>query len=130
VLKDADRKFAAAAGEKGLDGWMGFMAEDAVRVRKMGEKAAVGRAAVRKVDAAIFADPTKRLVWEPTDAGLFADGKTGYTTGRSQVVTTGADGKEQVVWSGAYLTWWRKEADGSWKVILDTGVSDPPAAKK
>jgi hypothetical protein len=36
ALKDADRSFAAAAKAKGLDGWMEFMADDAVRLANLG----------------------------------------------------------------------------------------------
>src|SRR5262249_12136834 len=83
---DADRAFAKAAGEKGWDGWMSFMAEDAVRVSPMGGKATAGKAAIRKLDSNLFADANRQLVWEPVDAGAFADGKHGFTTGRAKVV--------------------------------------------
>ena len=125
-LMDADRAFAKAAAEKGLDGWMSFMADDAVRIAPLGGKAHVGRAAVKELDAAIFADPKRKLVWEPTDGGAFADGRHGFTTGRSQVVARNDAGGEEVVRTGAYVTWWRKGDDGKWKVILDTGAQDPP----
>lgn len=124
---DADRQFAAAAKARGLDGWMEFMADDAVRLQRLGGKAVQGKAAVRKVDAAIFADPTRQLVWEPTEAGAFADGRHGFTTGNYRVLKRGKDSKEEVVGRGSYLTWWRKEPGGAWRVILDTGTQEPPA---
>jgi ketosteroid isomerase-like protein len=126
ALMDADRAFARATAEKGLDGWMGFMADDAVRVRPLGGKAYVGKDAVRKLDAPLFADPNRRLVWDPTDGGAFADGNHGFTTGRARLLARSADGKDDVAWSGAYVTWWRKDRDSRWKVILDTGADDPP----
>lgn len=124
-LMDADRAFAKEAAAKGLDGWMSVMADDAVRIQPLGGKAYAGKAAVRDLDKAIFADPKKQLVWEPTDGGAFADGTHGYTTGTSKFVEKTADGKETVLSTGKYVTWWRKDANGAWKVILDTGVSDP-----
>jgi len=125
-LTDADRAFAKAAAEKGIDGWMSFMADDAVRVSPLGGKARVGKAAVKELDAAMFADPKRKLVWEPTDAGAFADGKHGWTTGRFKMLARNDKGEEEVLRTGAYVTWWRKGADGRWKVILDTGAPDPP----
>src|SRR5262245_7973291 len=125
-LMDADRAFAKASAEKGLDGWMSFMAEDAVRVAPLGGQAHAGKAAVKELDAALFADPKVKLVWEPTDAGAFADGKHGFTTGRAKRVARNDKGEEEVRWTGAYVTWWRKGDDGRWKVILDTGAADPP----
>ena len=125
-LTSADRAFAKATAEKGLDGWMGFMADDAVRISPLGGKAHAGKAAVRELDAAMFADPKRRLVWEPTDAGAFADGKHGFTTGRARMLVRNQDGSDQVQWTGVYVTWWRKGDDGQWKVILDTGALDQP----
>lgn len=122
-VMDADRAFAAAAAKDGLDGWMSFFADDAVRV-DLGAKAHVGKAAVKEHDTPLFADPKKLLVWEPTDGGVFADGKTGYTTGKAQVVAKG-DKPDPEKWTHAYITWWRKGDDGKWKVILDTGAALP-----
>ena len=120
----ADRAFYKAAAEKGLDGWMSFMADDAVRIAPLGTKAHVGTAAVRKLDTELFADPAVKLVWEPTDGGAFADQRCGWTTGRAKMVARTDAGGEEVRWSGAYVTWWRKDAAG-WRVILDTGAADP-----
>jgi ketosteroid isomerase-like protein len=127
ALMDADRAFAKAAAEKRLDGWMSFMADDAARAPRIGAKITAGREAVRKLDAALFANPKVKLVWEPTDAHAFADGKSGVTTGRYRVLATGEDGRETESGTGAYVTWWRKETDGSWKVIFDTGTPDAAA---
>jgi len=33
-----------------------------------------------------------------------------------------------VVTSGRYITMWRKEPDGTWKVVLDAGSNEPPGA--
>lgn len=125
-LMDADRAFATATAEKGLDGWLSFMADDAVRISPLGGKAAVGKAAIRKLDSGMFADPKRMLVWEPTDAGAFADGKHGFTMGRAKVVSRGEEAKPSGPWAVKYVTMWRKGEDGKWKVILDTGASDAP----
>ena len=127
-LMEADRKFAAAATAKGLDGWMAWMADDAVRLPKLGGKAVAGKDAVRKNDAALFADPKRQLLWEPAEAGAFEGGNLGFTTGTYRVVRK-TDAGEEVVGRGTYLTWWRKSAGGSWRVILDTGTPDPPEKK-
>lgn len=124
-LMAADRAFAAATSKRGLDGWMEFMTEDAVRLHKLGGKAIRGHAAIRKADGPLFADPTKKLVWEPTEAGAFQDGRHGFTTGKYRVLKREADGSDKVLSKGSYLTWWRKEKNG-WRVILDTGTPDRP----
>lgn len=119
----ADRAFAAAAAKDGLDGWMSFMADDAVRV-DLGEKGHVGKAAVKEHDTGLFADPKRLLVWEPTDGGAFADGKSGWTTGKAQVVTKG-ENPDPTKWALTYVTIWRKGDDGQWKVLLDTSAALP-----
>ena len=125
ALMAADREFAKKSAEKGLDGWMSFMSDEIVRTRRPGEKLTVGKEAVRKEDAAIFADPTRKLVWEPVDAQGFRDGKSGVTSGRYKVVGTDKDGKETILSTGGYITWWRQEGDGAWRVLFDTGSPDP-----
>lgn len=119
ALLAADRAFADSTAARGLDGWMGFYAADAVRLT-MGGDVAQGLEAVRKYDAPLFADSTTRLLWTPTGAGVFADGRHGFTTGTSLMVRRAA-AKTDTVYRGAYVTLWRREADGRWKVILDTG---------
>jgi ketosteroid isomerase-like protein len=127
ALMAADRAFAKATADKGLDGWVGFMADDVAKVRRPGEKLVVGKDAVRRADAEILADKNRKLVWQPVDAHAFADGNTGVTSGRYKVVGPDKDGKEVVLATGGYVTVWRLERDGAWKVVFDTGSPDPAA---
>jgi hypothetical protein len=71
----------------------------------------------------MFADPTVRLVWDPTDAGVFRDAQHGFTTGRYQLVKLEGGAPSDTLGQGAYLTIWRRD-DGQWRVILDTGSPD------
>ena len=125
-LLEADRAFARATARDGLDGWLSFMADDAVRVSRPGEKLIIGKERIKLRDADLFADPNHKLVWEPAESHLFADGKIGVTTGRYRMIANDTDGNETVLSQGGYVTWWRKDADGKWKVIFDTGSPDPP----
>ena len=63
---------------------------------------------------------------EPADAGAFADGKSGFTTGRYKMIARTDKGEDEIRSTGAYITWWSKGDDRRWKVILDTGAPDPP----
>ena len=127
---NADREFARAAADKGLDGWMSYMADDMVRLPKIGGKLITGREEVRKADSPIFADPNRKLQWEPVDAHLFADGKSGVTSGRYKVVVKDAAGAEKVMATGGYVTGWRQDTNGKWKVIFDTGSPDAAVQQK
>ena len=125
---EADRAFARASAERGLEGWMSVYAPDAVRL-SMGGRALQGLTAIREADAGLFADSTRRLVWEPTDAGVFADGRHGFTTGRSAFVSIERGKPVDTLSTGRYVTWWRLDDAGAWRVILDTGSNDPSPAR-
>jgi ketosteroid isomerase-like protein len=71
--------------------------------------------------------PTATLTWKPSEANASMGGDLGYTWGRYQYRDVGADGKP-VVETGTYVTIWRRQADGSWKVVLDGGSPDPKAS--
>ncbi|MBI4420961.1 MAG: DUF4440 domain-containing protein, partial [Gemmatimonadetes bacterium] len=58
-----------------------------------------------------------------TRADVAASGDLGYTVGLFQSRRLDAAGKP-VVGTGKYVTIWRKQADGSWKAMLDLGVAD------
>jgi ketosteroid isomerase-like protein len=83
-----------------------------------------GRDAVMKAWADFFAPDGPMLTWTPTKGEVIGAGDVGYTTGRSVYRQKDANGKvtERL---GQYLTVWRKQADGSWKVVFDTGSTLP-----
>lgn len=56
-----------------------------------------------------------RLTWEPIDGNIAASGEIGYTYG---IYTLQID---SVTEKGTYVTVWKKDEEGSWKYILDTG---------
>ena len=120
-LRAADRAYCIDVGEHGLEAWVSAYAEDGMRVDLFGE-IAQGRDAILNADAKLFADPSARLFWEPLHAAVFADGREGITRGEWHFLVQG-----QEVASGAYLTLWRRDSAGRWKVALDTGAPQVPA---
>jgi ketosteroid isomerase-like protein len=119
ALLDADKAFFKATSERKIDGWMEVFANDAVRIAPLGGKATVGRDAIRALDGKMLED--LKLEWGPIDAGVFADGKHGFTTGKGKVYRKKEGGEDELVTEVVYVTMWRKEGD-KWKVILDTGA--------
>ena len=57
-------------------------------------------------------------------AEMAASGDLGYTFGNYVATSKDKDGKV-VKHYGKYVTIWKKQADGSWKVAMDTGNSSP-----
>jgi hypothetical protein len=62
-----------------------------------------------------------QLEWYPTHSFTAGSGDLGYTTG--PWTFRSADGKTER--HGTFLSMWRKQPDGSWKVALDCGVAQP-----
>jgi ketosteroid isomerase-like protein len=68
-----------------------------------------------------------QLTWTPTEGMMGPSGDMGYTWGHYEGHSKDANGNP-VVTSGRYITMWRKEPDGTWKVVLDAGSNEPPGA--
>ena len=123
ILMQAERAFAKATAERGVDGWMEFMAPNAV---ELSAEPLVGLDQIRNGMAKQFLLPGFKITWAPTKAEFLGKGDVGYAVGRYEVRFTGEDGKPQVE-TGSYLTTWQKQKDGSWKVVSDIGSPDPPS---
>lgn len=122
-LKAADRAFVADVARAGTAAWLRWF--DPHGAQLVPGAIVRGDSARRTLMSTLLDDPKLKLVWEPDTAVVAASGDIGYTIGRSQVRETHPDGSVTVRSSGRYLTIWRRQPDGSWKVELDTGNSDP-----
>ncbi len=122
VLLKADRDFARAVARNGLEGWMSYMADNAVILR---HQPFVGREAIRIAMQKAFSDSSITLTWTPTRGQVFKSRDLGYTVGRYQVVHR-TDKGDSVTSAGSYLTVWQKQADGRWMVVWDGGSLDRP----
>ena len=123
VLMKADSEFDRATAEKGIAAWVSFFAEDGMQVTVDGN--IQGRKAIREYMSPAFARPGFALRWKPTYADISRSGDLGYTTGTYEIRGKTPQGQE-VSRTGRYVTIWKKQADGSWKVVADIGNPDAP----
>ena len=65
------------------------------------------------------------LDWEPRFGDVAQAGDLGYTTG--PFVRTSRDADARVLGTGWYLTVWKMQPDARWKVLIDAGITSPPA---
>ena len=121
-LLAADRAFNDDTAKRRLDGWMDAFSDNAVLFAA--KPPIVGKDAIRAFYQPNFTDPDFALSWQPTRAEMFPSGDMGYTTGRYELHAKDAKGNK-VVRHGSYLTVWKKQPDGSWKVVADGGAADP-----
>ncbi len=121
AIMDADRAFAQETAANGVDGWVSYFAEDGVQFRPGGTIS--GHAAIRELMTPELSNPSYSLTWEPVEARVSRSGDLGYTIGRYESRAVGPDGQEMVT-TGSYVSIWRLQEDGSWKVELDIGNPD------
>ena len=67
------------------------------------------------------------ITWEPLRANVSRAGDLGYTFGGYQLTRETEEG-ETTIEQGSYVTIWRKEPGGDWKVVVDIGNADQPPA--
>ena len=120
----ADRAFAQATAEGGVEGWVSYFADDGVMISGGGEVA--GGQAVRELMSPAFADSSFSLTWEPIRGEVSEANDLGYTIGRYESRRVG-DAGDTTFEKGLYVTIWRKQVDGSWRVALDIGDSEEAA---
>jgi ketosteroid isomerase-like protein len=86
---------------------------------------ATGKSAIAKATAGAFAIPDFKLEWHPDQIAVARSGELGYTSGTYTWTFKDASGKPASD-KGKYLTVWKKQRDGSWKVLLDMFNTDLP----
>ena len=118
ALVEMEHAFAKAAATTGTrDAFLEFLADDGIIFQPgplNGKKFWTER------------QPRKGLLsWEPIFADVSRAGDLGYTTGPWEFRPNGPDDKP--VAFGQYFTIWKRQIDGSWKAVLDRGVSSDKA---
>jgi len=124
LLYDLEARFAKDVLKRGGAAFADWFAEDGVALGN-GQPAKVGRVAIAK--SAAWSPKAYQLIWTPTDALMGPSGDMGYTWGHFEGHSKDANGNP-VVTSGRYMTIWRKQPNGQWKVILDAGANEPANA--
>ena len=111
----AEKAYAKLAGEKGFrDASISVFADDAVIF------------APNAVNGKKFWRDAKEnpvITWRPIFASISRSGELGYTTGPSEYRRS--PNAEKPDGFGHFLTIWRKDAKGVWRVALDVGLDHP-----
>lgn len=123
-LFQLEAQFAADTAKGGGKAFASWFADDAVT---LGNKQAplLGHAAI--AGQATWTPDQYQLTWTPQGGQLSPSGDMGYTWGHYEGHSKDRNGNP-VITSGRYLTIWKKQPDGKWKVVLDSSSEEPPAA--
>jgi ketosteroid isomerase-like protein len=124
VLFDLEAKMQKDVAARGGPGLADWFAPDGVLLGN-GAAPVTGKVAIEKF--ATWSPKDYQLTWTPTDAVMGPSGDMGYTWSHYEGRSKDANGNP-VITSGRFITIWRKEPDGSWKVVLDAGANEPPEA--
>ncbi len=107
------------------DAFAAFCADSAMMMPVRREPV-VGRDSIK----ALLAGMENVLVtWQPAGSEMSSSGDLGYTWGRSVFTERDSTGTEQSSY-GKYVTIWKKQADGTWKFVVDIGNANPAPPKR
>ncbi|MBU1297688.1 MAG: nuclear transport factor 2 family protein [Bacteroidetes bacterium] len=121
-LLKTDAEFSQMSSEKNAaEAFYTYFADNGIQIRPNGDTI-VGKDSIREH----LTSPQKYiLTWEPKMAEVSNSGDLGYTWGTYKTKFEGPQGKP-LERTGKYLTVWKKQNDGGWKVIADIGNQDTP----
>jgi ketosteroid isomerase-like protein len=126
AVRSADQAWLKVFAAKDLKASVDFCTADG-SVLAPNSPIATGHEAINKSFAGYFAIPGLTIDWKPTRTEVARSGEMAYTTGSYRMGFPGPDGVPAID-TGKYVTVWKKQKDGSWKVFLDIFNSDLPVA--
>jgi ketosteroid isomerase-like protein len=113
-LQATELAFAQTMADRDHEAFASFLAEETVFFGRQGEIR--GRSAVAAAWKPFFDGEQAPFSWEPESATVLDSGTLGFTSGPVRT----PDGKRV----GTFNSVWRREADGSWKIIFDRGCPE------
>lgn len=116
-----EQKFAAAVAAEGGKAFAAWFDPNGMTLANK-QAPVIGQAAIAA--HATWSPDHYQLTWTPEGGELSPAGDMGYTWGHYEGRSVGsAAGSVQ---HGRYMSVWKKEPDGSWKVLFDSSNEDPP----
>jgi len=114
-MMNTDREFSKMSQEKGMKtAFIEYLDSNGVLLRP-------NHLPVAGADAIDFLiqqnDADFTLSWEPRNGAIARSGELGYTYG---IYALRPSVKDTVIY-GTYVSIWKKQEDGTWKYVLDTG---------
>lgn len=119
-MVQTEQAFSRMAEEKNIrDAFMAFIADDGLLFRPD----AVNGKKWMLEHPVPPSDKRPLLAWQPSFAGMAAAGDLGFTTGPWEFKNDIKDAKPSGY--GHFVTLWKKQTDGTWKFVVDLGITHP-----
>ena len=114
-LLEADRSFSQMSAAKGMkNAFLEYIDSNGVLLKPNTTPIAGASA----IDYLIQQNDTGyTLTWQPHEGFVAESGELGYTYGIYSLKASNAD----TVMYGTYVSIWKKQQDGKWKFVLDSG---------
>ena len=123
-LLNVDREFSKMSEKKGIFKAFKYYADDKAIIYRDKQHPFSGKNSIVE----LMKDSKGELSWEPFKADIAESGDLGYTLGKYEYTGKALDGKETKFF-GYYVSIWKKQADGNWKYVFDSGITAPEANK-
>jgi ketosteroid isomerase-like protein len=124
VMAQTERDFAAACRKVGMrDSFLQYFADEALFFVPEPVNA---KEVLSKRPSVPFAQ--RQLTWEPRLGDVASSGELGWLTGPSELLVPDPAKPNAGPQHQTYLSVWRKQPSGDWKVIIDIGVAEPSTA--
>jgi len=119
----ADNAWDSVSALNSADGWLSFYTDDAIMMPP-GEKICTDKASRAVSIKNMFAIPGANMRFQATQVEVSKSADLGYSSGVYQFHYKDAAGKAAFE-TGKFCETWKKQADGSWKCIVDIWNADP-----
>ena len=122
-LMQASRDWAAAVARGDMNTAVSYWTDDAIMLPP-DQGALIGKQAIIAYVGASANVPGFSITWEPERAVVSASGDLGYIIENNTITFTDSAGVKRTQ-HGKVDTVWRKQADGSWKNVIDSWSNSP-----
>jgi ketosteroid isomerase-like protein len=126
AVRAADMAWAQAFSRKDLAGYLAFV-DSTASIQQPNAPTITGTAAIRALIEGFYALPNLSGTWQPTRVEASRSGDLAYSTGTYKLTFNDPSGKP-VTERGKYVEIWRHQADGSWRMVVESFNSDLPPA--
>ncbi|MGC1458250.1 MAG: DUF4440 domain-containing protein [Steroidobacteraceae bacterium] len=122
AIRAKDGTFEQGVAEKNVDNILALYEDGAVLFAPKAP-AATGKDAIREAFKGLLMAPGVKMKFKSTSVHVSRSRDLAVQRATFQVETTGKDGKPSTE-AGQSVVVWRKQSDGSWKIMADTNADD------
>ena len=122
-LMQISREWSKSAATDSVEKTLSYWADDAV-IMSPGQSPIKGKDAIRAMVVSTSKIPGFKISWEPLSVSVSKSGDMAYMIEQNQSTANDSLGNPITEFNKG-VTIWRKEADGSWKNIVDMWNANP-----